>query len=124
MFDPLCSNGLCQGTESHLPYYIFWWGYHSSDLDYGNMTRFWVLAEISFWVVSALVVVALVQWWRRREAQAFALLPGRRDMGSFSVTDPETGSTLRTLREVSVTPLSLDLTSRTSLAELEQLLKP
>jgi tRNA pseudouridine38-40 synthase len=34
---------------------------------------------------------------------AFALLPGRRDMGSFTVTDPETGSTLRTLREVRVT---------------------
>ena len=31
--------------------------------------------------------------------------------------------TLRTLRQVSVTPLSLDLTSRTSLVELEQLLR-
>ena len=61
-------------TQGHLPYYIFWWGYHSSDLDYGQMTRFWVLAEVSFWVVSALVIVALVQWWRGREAQAFALL--------------------------------------------------
>ena len=61
-------------TQGHLPYFIFWWGYHSSDLDYGQMTRFWVLAEVSFWVVSALVVVALVQWWRGREAQGFALL--------------------------------------------------
>jgi hypothetical protein len=61
-------------TQAHLPYYIFWWGYHSSDLDYGDMTRFWILAEVSFWVVSVLVVVALVQLWRGREAQAFALL--------------------------------------------------
>ena len=61
-------------TQAHLPYYIFWWGYHSSDLDYGEMTRFWILAEVSFWVVSVLVVAALVQLWRGREAQAFALL--------------------------------------------------
>ncbi len=61
-------------TQANLPYYIFWWGYHSSDLDYGEMTRFWILAEVSFWVVSALVVAALVQLWRGREAQAFALL--------------------------------------------------
>jgi hypothetical protein len=61
-------------TQAHLPYYIFWWGYHSSDLDYGEMTRFWILAEVSFWVVSVLVVVGLVQLWRGREAQAFALL--------------------------------------------------
>lgn len=42
---------------------------------------------------------------------AVALLPGRRDMASFTVTDPETGSTLRTLHEVrisvSVTGLTL-----------------
>jgi len=61
-------------TQVHLPYYIFWWGYHSSDLDYGEMTRFWILAEVSFWVVSVLVVMGLVQLWRGREAQAFALL--------------------------------------------------
>jgi hypothetical protein len=61
-------------TQANLPYYIFWWGYHSSDLDYGEMTRFWILAEVSFWVVSVLVVVGLVQLWRGREAQAFALL--------------------------------------------------
>ena len=61
-------------TQAHLPYYIFWWGYHSSDLDYGEMTRFWILAEVSFWVVSVLVVVGLVQLWHGREAQAFALL--------------------------------------------------
>lgn len=61
-------------TQAHLPYYIFWWGYHSSDLDYGEMTRFWILAEVSFWVVSALVVAGLVQLWRGREAQALVLL--------------------------------------------------
>jgi len=61
-------------TQGNLPYYIFWWGYHSSDLDYGEMTRFWVLAEVSWWVVSVLVATALVQLWRGREAQAFALL--------------------------------------------------
>jgi len=61
-------------TQSNLPYFIFWWGYHSSDLDYGEMTRFWVLAEVSWWVVSVLVAAALVQLRRGREAQAFALL--------------------------------------------------
>jgi len=61
-------------TQANLPYYIFWWGYHSSDLDYGEMTRFWILAEVSFWVVSVLVVVGLVQLWRGREAQALVLL--------------------------------------------------
>jgi hypothetical protein len=74
---PLAFRSLFEGverTQGHLPYYIFWWGYHSSDLDYGQMTRFWVLAEVSFWVVSALVIVALVQWWRGREARALALL--------------------------------------------------
>lgn len=74
---PLAFRSLFEGverTQARLPYYIFWWGYHSSDLDYSNMTRFWVLAEISFWVVSALVVVALVQWWRGRESQALVML--------------------------------------------------
>ena len=74
---PLALRSVFEGverTQGHLPYFLFWWGYHSSDLDYGQMTRFWVLAEVSFWVVSALVIVALVQWWRGREAQAFALL--------------------------------------------------
>jgi tRNA pseudouridine38-40 synthase len=33
---------------------------------------------------------------------ALALLPGRRDMASFTVPDPETGSTVRTLYEVRV----------------------
>jgi hypothetical protein len=73
VFDPLYSNGLCQGTESHLPYYIFWWGYHSSDLDYGYMTRFWILAEVSFWIVSIMAIVGLVRLWRGNEKQAFAL---------------------------------------------------
>ena len=74
---PVILRSVFEGVEhtpAHLPYYIFWWGYHSSDLDYGEMTRFWILAEVSFWVVSVLVVAALVQLWRGREAQAFALL--------------------------------------------------
>ena len=74
VFDPLCSNGMCQGTQTHLPYYIFWWGYHSSDLDYGYMTRFWILAEVSFWIVSILAIVGLVKLWRGQEKQAFTLL--------------------------------------------------
>ena len=74
VFDPLCSNGMCQGTQAHLPYYIFWWGYHSADLDYGYMTRFWILAEVSFWIVSILAIVGLVKLWRGQEKQAFTLL--------------------------------------------------
>jgi hypothetical protein len=74
VFDPLCSNGMCQGTQAHLPYYIFWWGYHSSDLDYGYLTRFWILAEVSFWIVSILAIVGLVKLWRGHEKQAFTLL--------------------------------------------------
>jgi hypothetical protein len=38
------------------------------------MTRFWILAEVSYWVISALVIVALVKLWRGREKQAFTLL--------------------------------------------------
>jgi hypothetical protein len=74
---PVALRSIFEGvehTQANLPYYIFWWGYHSSDLDYGEMTRFWVLAEVSFWVISVLVVAGLVQLWRGREAQAFALL--------------------------------------------------
>jgi hypothetical protein len=73
VFDPLCSNGVCQGTEAHLPYFAIWWGYHSADLDYGYMTRFWILAEVSFWIVSILAVVGLVKLWRGNEKQAFTL---------------------------------------------------
>ena len=61
-------------TQGNLPYFIFWWGYHSCDLDYLEMTPFWILAEVSFWVISILVIVALVQLWRGLEKQAFALL--------------------------------------------------
>jgi hypothetical protein len=74
---PLLIRSVFEGveqTQANLPYFIFWWGYHSSDLDYGEMTRFWVLAEISFWVISALVVVALIQLWRGREKQAYTVL--------------------------------------------------
>ena len=74
---PLVLRSVFEGvehTQGHLPYFIFWWGYHSSDLDYGEMTRFWILAEVSFWVISALVIVALAQLWRGREKQAFTLL--------------------------------------------------
>lgn len=41
---------------------------------------------------------------------AVALFPGRRDMASFTVTDPETGSTLRTLHEVRVAVSGTGLT--------------
>jgi len=61
-------------TQDNLPVFALWWGYHSSDLDYGGMTRFWVLAEVSWWAVSALVIAALAWLWRGREARAFALL--------------------------------------------------
>jgi hypothetical protein len=74
---PVALRSIFEGvehTQANLPYYIFWWGYHSSDLDYGEMTRFWVLAEVSFWVISILVAAGLVQLWRGRERQAFALL--------------------------------------------------
>lgn len=60
-------------THGALPYYIFWWGYHSADLDYGAMTPFWVLAEVSWWVIVIPIVAALVQLRRGREAQALAL---------------------------------------------------
>ena len=72
VFDPL--YGGVDPAPAHLSYQILWWGYHSSDLDYGYMTRFWVLAEVSYWVISALVIVALVKLWRGREKQAFTLL--------------------------------------------------
>jgi len=74
---PLVFRWLFEGVErtmGNLPYYVIWWGYHSSDLDYGEMTRFWILAEVSFWIISALVIVALVWLWRGREMRAFALL--------------------------------------------------
>ena len=74
VFDTLCSNGICQGTQSNLPYYIFWWGYHSADLDYGYMTRFWILAEVSFWIISIMAIVGLVQLRRGKEKLAFTLL--------------------------------------------------
>lgn len=60
-------------TQEMLPYYIFWWGYHSSDLDYGAMTPFWVLAEVSWWVILIPLGAGLLQLRRGREAQAFAL---------------------------------------------------
>lgn len=60
-------------TQANLPYYIWWWGYHSSDLDYGRMTPFWVVAELTYWVILLPVIAALVQLWRGREAPAFAL---------------------------------------------------
>jgi hypothetical protein len=74
---PLILRSLFEGvehTQANLPYFVFWWGYHSSDLDYGEMTRFWILAEVSFWVISALVIFALVQLWRGREATSYTLL--------------------------------------------------
>jgi len=73
VFEPLYGGGV-DPTQVTMTYQIFWWGYHSSDLDYGYLTRFWILAEVSFWVISALVIVALVKLWRGREKQAFTLL--------------------------------------------------
>jgi hypothetical protein len=60
-------------TQANLPYYIWWWGYFSADLDYGAMTPFFVLAELTFWVITLPIAAALVQLWRGREAHAFAL---------------------------------------------------
>ncbi|MFN8624871.1 MAG: hypothetical protein U0587_02630 [Candidatus Binatia bacterium] len=60
-------------TQASLPYYIWWWGYFSSDLDYGGLTPFFVLAELSFWVIAIPIAAALVRLWRGRDAQAFAL---------------------------------------------------
>lgn len=72
LFDPV--YGGVDPIPTHMTYQILWWGYHSSDLDYGYLTRFWVLAEVSFWIISALAIVALVKLWRGREKQAFTLL--------------------------------------------------
>jgi len=72
LFDPV--YGGVDPIPTQMTYQILWWGYHSSDLDYGYLTRFWVLAEVSFWIISALAIVALVKLWRGREKQAFTLL--------------------------------------------------
>lgn len=74
---PVIFRSAFEGVERSqhtLPFYIFWWGYHSSDLDYGAMTRFWILAEVSWWVIVIPIGAAVVQLWRGREAQAFTLL--------------------------------------------------
>lgn len=60
-------------TQSNLPYYIWWWGYFSSDHDYGARTPWFVLAEISWWVILIPIAAALIQLRRNREAQALAL---------------------------------------------------
>ena len=73
VFEPLYGGGV-DPSQTQLSYQIFWWGYHSSDLDYGYMTRFWILAEVSFWIVSLLAIVGLVKLWRGNEKQAFTIL--------------------------------------------------
>ena len=60
-------------TQANLPYYIWWWGYFSSDLDYREMTPFFRLAELTWWLIAIPTAAALVQFWRGREAQAFVL---------------------------------------------------
>lgn len=61
-------------TQANLPSYVFWWGYHSSDLDYRDMTPFWVLAEVSFWVIAVPVIVGLADLRRGCEARAWVWL--------------------------------------------------
>jgi len=61
-------------TPENLPLFIAWWGYGSADLDYVQLTQFFVLAEISWWVANILAITGLVQLWRGAEAVAFVLL--------------------------------------------------
>lgn len=73
LFEPLYGGGV-DPTQGTMTYQIFWWGYHSADLDYGYMTRFWILAEVSFWIISIMAIVGLVQLRRGKEKLAFTLL--------------------------------------------------
>jgi len=73
VFEPLYGGGV-DPTQVTMTYQIFWWGYHSADLDYGHLSRYWILAELTWWIISALVIVALVKLRRGREKVAFTLL--------------------------------------------------
>lgn len=56
-----------------MPFYIWWLGYLSVDSDYGDGTRWWLLAEIVWWWIVIPIGAALIQHWRGREPQALAL---------------------------------------------------
>jgi hypothetical protein len=60
-------------TNGNLPYFIFWWGYSTADLDYKNQTDFFVLAEISYWVINALILPGLFKL-RSKESERSGLL--------------------------------------------------
>ncbi|MBW2704591.1 MAG: hypothetical protein JRF33_27555, partial [Deltaproteobacteria bacterium] len=57
-------------TLENLPYFIAWLGYTTSDLDYFNMSRYFILAELSFWVVNLLAIIGLSHMFRGREFEA------------------------------------------------------
>jgi len=57
-------------TLENLPWFIAWWGYTTSDLDYFNLTRYFILAELSFWVVNLLAIFGLVHMWKGQEFKA------------------------------------------------------
>jgi len=61
-------------TLDNLPRYIWWWGYFSFYLDYGERTPFFRLAELSWWVIVVPVVAGLIQLRRGRVPQALLLL--------------------------------------------------
>ncbi len=53
-----------------LPYFIAWWGYTTSDLDYFNTTRYFILAEVSFWVINLLSCAGIYCIMKGRELKA------------------------------------------------------
>jgi hypothetical protein len=53
-----------------LPYFIAWWGYTTSDLDYFNTTRYFILAEVSFWIINLLSFVGIYHILRGHELKA------------------------------------------------------
>ena len=57
-------------TLENLPLFIAWWGYASADLDYFNLSRFFFLAELSFWPINMLAVIGLYHMYYERELKA------------------------------------------------------
>ncbi len=57
-------------TLEKLPYFIAWWGYTTSDLDYFHLSRYFILAELSFWVINLLASVGLYHMYKGREFKA------------------------------------------------------
>jgi len=53
-----------------LPYFIAWWGYTTSDLDYFNTTGFFILTEIAFWIVNLLSFVGIYYIVKSQELKA------------------------------------------------------